>query len=57
LNYPLLEGFHTGAKTLLAFFHYICRGSRPFELDWNLEENKEIAQLDNEQVNFMQFMS
>ncbi|KAK7402616.1 hypothetical protein QQX98_011628 [Neonectria punicea] len=33
-NYPLLEGFHAGAKTLLAHFHYCCKGHALFQLDW-----------------------
>ncbi|KUJ09976.1 uncharacterized protein LY89DRAFT_787659 [Mollisia scopiformis] len=56
-NYPLLEGFHAGAKTLLAYFHFICKGSQPFALNWSLEEDVGFARFDQEQVEFMQFIS
>ena len=32
---PLVRGAHHGAKTLLAHFHLICKGQKPFEIDWN----------------------
>lgn len=45
-NYPLLEGFHAGAKTLLAYFQFICKGSQQFALNLTLEEEVEFAQFD-----------
>ncbi|KAK3385604.1 hypothetical protein B0H63DRAFT_185188 [Podospora didyma] len=34
-NYPLLKGFHAGAKTLLAHFHYCCKGDELFRVGWS----------------------
>lgn len=52
-NYPLLESFHAGAKTLLAHFHHCCKGESPFQKNWTeLAELKSI-QLNDEQEAYM----
>jgi hypothetical protein len=30
----LVRGIHAGSKTLLAHFHFICKGQKPFDIDW-----------------------
>ncbi|KAK0716678.1 hypothetical protein B0T21DRAFT_318606 [Apiosordaria backusii] len=53
-NYPLLEGFHTGAKTLLAHFHYCNKGGAPFQLDWSKPHAAvQWADLSDDQVAYM----
>jgi hypothetical protein len=32
----LVRGIHAGSKTLLAHFHFICKGQKPFDIDWDL---------------------
>jgi len=31
---PLVRGIHAGSKTLLSHFHFICKGQKPFDIDW-----------------------
>lgn len=52
---PVINAIHSGAKTILAYFHYACKGQRPFSLDhdWDTDEAKNMARLDNEQVGFL----
>ncbi|KAK0732259.1 hypothetical protein B0H67DRAFT_478582 [Lasiosphaeris hirsuta] len=53
-NYPLLQGFHTGAKTMLAHFHYCNKGGTPFQLDWsNTPAVVEWANLGSDQIAYM----
>lgn len=51
----LVRATHSGAKTILAHFHYCCKGEYPFrpETDWNSPKIREMAQLDAEQAGFM----
>jgi hypothetical protein len=46
----IIRGIHSSAKTILAHFHYCCKGQRPFSSDanWNSAEMKRMAQLDDE---------
>jgi len=46
---------NSGAKTILAHFHYCCKGQRPFrpEFDWTSAKTRRMARLDVEQGNFM----
>lgn len=30
----LVRGIHAGSKTLLAHFHFISKGQKPFDIDW-----------------------
>jgi hypothetical protein len=30
----LVREIHAGSKTLLAHFHFICKGQKPFDIDW-----------------------
>ncbi|KAK8008034.1 hypothetical protein PG991_010585 [Apiospora marii] len=53
-NYPLLRSLHAGAKTLLAHFHYCCKGEVPFRLDWSKELSIKSACLDPEQASYME---
>jgi hypothetical protein len=58
---PLLRGVHSGAKTLLAHFHYINDGQMPFELDWSAEEVPKgiakVAELDANQTIFVKHVA
>ena len=49
----LVEELHIGAKILLAYFHYCCKGSYPMSMDWNSPEEIALAEMDDEQVEFM----
>ena len=49
----MIEELHMGANSLLAYFHYCCKGHRPFTLDWNAEDSVSMAALDPYQVNFI----
>ena len=46
---------HSGAKTLLAHFHYCCKGQQPFSpgFDWKSPDIQKMAQLNTEQSSFM----
>ncbi|CAJ2500748.1 Uu.00g036010.m01.CDS01 [Anthostomella pinea] len=55
-NYPLLEGFQAGAKTLLAYFHHQCHGHVPFKLDWSDPSVIATANLDHAQAEYMEEM-
>jgi hypothetical protein len=52
---PLLRATHSGAKTLLAHFHYICKGNMPWQVDfdWDSPTVRKMAELDNEQINIL----
>ena len=52
---PVIRAIHSGAKTILAYFHYACKGQRPFSLghDWDTDEAKNMADLDDEQITFL----
>ncbi|EXK76669.1 hypothetical protein FOQG_18594 [Fusarium oxysporum f. sp. raphani 54005] len=53
---PIINAIQSGAKTILAYFHYACKGQRPFSLDhdWNTDEAKKMAHLDDEQIAFLE---
>jgi hypothetical protein len=53
---PIINAIQSGAKTILAYFHYSCKGQRPFSLDhdWNTDEAKKMAHLDDEQIAFLE---
>lgn len=48
-----VEELHNGARTLLAYFHYLNKGARPFTLDWTSAETVAMAELNAEQVRFV----
>jgi len=50
----IIADLHMGANILLAYFHYCCKGFRPFELDWDSAETTSMADLDPEQIQFVQ---
>uniref|UniRef100_A0A4E9EJY3 Uncharacterized protein n=1 Tax=Gibberella zeae TaxID=5518 RepID=A0A4E9EJY3_GIBZA len=52
---PVICAIHAGAKTILAHFHYACKGQHPFSPDhnWNTDEAKRIAHLDDEKIAFL----
>ncbi|KAL9110183.1 MAG: hypothetical protein Q9227_005243 [Pyrenula ochraceoflavens] len=56
LDMPLVRATHSGAKTILAHFHYCCKGQRPFrpDFDWKSAKIRKMAQLDAEQCAFME---
>jgi hypothetical protein len=47
---------HSGAKTILAHFHYCIKGQYPCQeaFDWISAASHRMAALDKEQVQFMQ---
>lgn len=56
LDMPLVRATHSGAKTILAHFHYCCKGQQPFrpDFDWAKPQIRRMAQLDSEQIIFME---
>lgn len=56
LDMPLVRATHSGAKTILAHFHYCCKGQQPFhpDFDWATPQIRKMAQLDSEQIMFME---
>lgn len=52
---PLVRATNSGAKTILAHFHYCCKGNQPFgeRFDWNAPKIRKMARLDAEQSRFM----
>jgi hypothetical protein len=55
LDMPLVRATNSGAKTILAHFHYCCKGNQPFgeKFDWNSAKIRRMARLDAEQSRFM----
>jgi hypothetical protein len=53
---PLVRASHSGAKTILAHFHYCCKGQEPFQpdFDWKSPQIQKMVQLDAEQIAFME---
>lgn len=51
----LVRATNSGAKTILAHFHYCCKGQQPFgaDFDWNAAKIRRMARLDAEQSRFM----
>ena len=52
---PLIRGYHSGAKTILAHYHSVCKGQLPFAdgFDWNSPIVRKMAALDQEQISFL----
>ena len=50
----VISELHMGANILLTYFHYCCKGFRPFDLDWKSAETASMAELDSEQIQFVQ---
>ncbi|MCJ1404943.1 hypothetical protein MMC11_008169 [Xylographa trunciseda] len=48
-----VEELHMGAKTMIYYFHYCNKGSYPFARDWTSKENLALAELNEEQANFL----
>ena len=48
----LIRGIHSGAKTLLAHFHYVCKGRKPFDPDIDLDsvQIRQMIGLDDTQL-------
>ncbi|OIW22522.1 hypothetical protein CONLIGDRAFT_650532 [Coniochaeta ligniaria NRRL 30616] len=55
LNMPLVRAFDAGANTILAHFHYYCKGLTPFkkDFDWDGPTVRRFARLDYEQIAIM----
>jgi hypothetical protein len=52
---PLVRATNSGAKTILAHFHYCYKGQQLFTqgFDWTAPKVRRMARLDAEQTNFM----
>ncbi|KAM0294471.1 hypothetical protein ACHAPM_011210 [Fusarium culmorum] len=52
---PVINAIHSGAKTILAYFHYACKGQRPFspDYDWSKDEDNDMTHLDKDQIAFV----
>jgi hypothetical protein len=52
---PLVRATNSGAKTILAHFHYCYKGQQLFtkEFDWASPKVRRMARLDPEQTTFM----
>ncbi len=52
---PIIRAIHSGAKKILAHFHFCCKGQQPFapESNWDSPGMKQMAQLDDEQIDFL----
>jgi SMC interacting uncharacterized protein involved in chromosome segregation len=48
-----MEQLHSGAQTMLAYFHYCCKGYQPFLLADESDEVFSMAELDAEQIGFI----
>ncbi|KAG8157855.1 hypothetical protein KVR01_012127 [Diaporthe batatas] len=48
----LIRGYQSGAKTLVAHFHYVNKGNIPFQpqFDWNSPINKHMADLSEDEL-------
>lgn len=55
LDMPLVRATNSGAKTILAHFHYCYKGQQLFTkgFDWNAPRVRRMARLDPEQTSFM----
>jgi hypothetical protein len=55
MDMELVRAINSGAKTILAHFHYCCKGQQPFkrEFDWTAPKTKRMAKLDDEESEFM----
>ena len=49
----IVADLHMGANILLAYFHHCCKGFRPFDVDWESTETASMADLDQEQIQFL----
>ncbi|KAF5648101.1 hypothetical protein F52700_1316 [Fusarium sp. NRRL 52700] len=52
-NHEIVEKFHSGARTMLAYFHYCNKGGHPFSMDWTRPANVAFAKLGPQQVEFI----
>jgi hypothetical protein len=50
----IIKELHLGANILLAYFHYCCKGCQPFALDSDAAEIATMAELNPEQIDFIQ---
>ncbi|KAK4176190.1 hypothetical protein QBC36DRAFT_311330 [Triangularia setosa] len=55
LDMPLVRATNSGAKTILAHFHYCYKGQQLFTegFNWNAPRVRRMARLDREQTDFM----
>jgi len=55
LDMPLVRATNSGAKTILAHFHYCYKGQQLFtkDFDWHSNRVRRMARLDPEQTSFM----
>lgn len=49
----IVQELHLGANTILAYFHYCCKGYYPFSTDWNVDDTASMADLDLDQIQFI----
>lgn len=53
-NPSQVEELHNSAKIMLAYFHYCSKGDSAFHSDWRASKNALLADLNKEQVDFLQ---
>ena len=51
----LVEAIYSGANRILAHFHTLCKGNRPFQpnFDWDSDVARDMADLDADQLRFI----
>lgn len=53
----LVMSIHQAAKTLLVFFHQICKGKNLLDVDWEKAESvKRIARISETEAKFLKFV-
>ena len=54
----LIRDLHGASKTLLAHFHFICRGQMPFNMDWTQANRpkslQKMARISDDEAEFLQ---
>lgn len=57
----LVQKVLLGSKAVLAHFHIICNGQKPFEIDWAKDAGAKLtqlmAQLSDDEVEFIQVIT
>jgi hypothetical protein len=53
----LIREIHMGAQALLTHFHHVCKGQKPFEINWDQDADSKptqrMAKLSDDEVELM----